>query len=641
MRGVLGVVLVLLLTMLAGCYESPADEDPSGAPDPSFPPRSNDRAKPVVLLHGFNLNPMDPSAPQSDPSAWLNTKVLLAQQGWTGPILTYGYYGCDVGFDRHVSNHGSHAGAGHSDQACGVNGHDLDTPIQHLAQHFAWAIYDEFGANWQCVDTVAHSMGGLVLRYALHGVEEGLPGFPPELCVEDAITLGSPHYGAGLLGELCAAFLAYTQCLQMTDYGGFLTELATSASTPSGSAKTDWTTVGSRGDEVVYFGSAVSMESHQKILFLDTVISHVGGGGYQLAPLDGLHRVRYFDASNGGLIMTQAPAPLAWTAEALEHDSYRFASGSPAPVPRALRLSPSQSQGGVIPGQSVTFEAGCQNAQADLLGGEWWTRSGSGAWIPEGFDSVQIAATPWTKTRTFTFTNPGAYGIQFVCLNDSLAKDTVEWIIEADPSHNDAPTAGRVSPAQASGTLNQQTLGFEGTCANPNSDLHKAEWQVQTPGSGWTLWKEDTVQVHAHPWRTTTSISFTTEGDHIVRLECTDAYGATSHVDWTIRYERPAGPTAFRYAPTASSGSVAAGQSVEFEAGCSNPNGNLERGEWWTKVDNAAWELEKQDYVQWDSDPWIKTREYTFGQIGSYGIKFRCVNIDGGEGSVEWSVTAQ
>lgn len=641
MRGVACVALILLTTTLAGCATFPEDADPATDADPSFPPRSNDRTKPVALLHGFNLNILNPSTPQSDPSAWTATQALLAQEGWTGPILTYGYYGCDVGFDRHVSDHGTHEGPGHANEACRPNGHDLDASIEHLAQHFAWAIYDEFGAQWQCIDTVAHSMGGLILRYALHGVEQGLPGFPPELCIEDAITMGTPHNGAGLLGGLCAEFLGYTQCRQMTDYQGFLYTLATSAPTPQGTAQTDWTTIGSRGDSVVYFDSAVAMQSHQKVLFLDSIIAHVGATGYQLAGLDSAHRVRYFDASNGGLVMMQGPAPLAWAVEALELDSYRFAQGIAPPAPQALRSTPPQSEGGVIPGQTVTFEAGCQNAQSTLLGGEWWTRAGEGAWTPEGFDAVQIDTTPWMKSRSFTFDTPGTYGIRFTCLNEFLATSTVEWTIDADAAYNDEPTAQRVAPAQAAGTLNQASLYFEGTCANPNSDLAKAQWQIQAPGAEWALWKEDTVQFHADPWTTSTTITFSQEGDHTVRLLCTDTYGATAQVDWTIRYEKPPGPTAYRYAPTVASGTVEAGQTVEFEAGCSNPNGDLERGEWWTRMGSNPWQMENQDYVQWSSDPWTKTREYTFPDPGSYGIQFRCINSDGGEGSVEWDVTAE
>ena len=78
MRGAASIALALVLTALAGCASIPDDSDLPGKGEPSFPPRSNDRAKPVLLLHGFNLNLINPDAPSSDPSAWTTMKTFLA-----------------------------------------------------------------------------------------------------------------------------------------------------------------------------------------------------------------------------------------------------------------------------------------------------------------------------------------------------------------------------------------------------------------------------------------------------------------------------------------------------------------------------------------------------------------------------------
>ncbi len=85
--------------------------------------------------------------------------------------------------------------------------HSNNTSIRHLAWHLANYIATNFTARDLVVDVVAHSMGGLMIRYAL--AKQGVDSFP-RLKVEDVVTLGSPHNGASF-----AALMGTTQGAEM------------------------------------------------------------------------------------------------------------------------------------------------------------------------------------------------------------------------------------------------------------------------------------------------------------------------------------------------------------------------------------------------------------------------------------------
>lgn len=615
--------VVLLVAGLAGCVGGPGEGPGSNEPD--FPSRSDNQSKPVLLLHGFNI------AGNSDATTWNYARAYLTSVGFTGPIQSVAYYGCDAGFDLDSSMYGPHDGSG--GDSCGFGGHSTDTGIQHLAQHFAWMVHDLYAVNWQCVDVLAHSMGGLVLRLALDGVERGVTGFPPEMCVEDAVTMGTPHAGAGLGGSFCAGLLGYVQCQQMTS-PDFLNSIAQQAPRPMGSHVTDWTTIGSVADGIITWDSAKQMAA-ASITFLST-IDHTGAYGYQLIdPL--LTQPVQIDDGTPRVIL-DAPGPLSWAATALESTTFTPA-GESAPLPVVTAQKPAANVL-AIPGQSIEFQGACQNENYDTLGGQWWTRSGTGPWHGEAFDKVNLNASPWVKSQTYQFPSEGEWSVKFVCVNQWLGEASVQWGVSVDVSNNDVPTALRVSPAQSSGTLQGRQLYVEATCSNPNHDLSGARWAYRQSAGAWTTLADDTVQFHADPWMTNTNVNFPGDGTYEVRATCIDDYGASSEVVWAITVQAPPGPTAYRYSPNTASGSVSQGQTIEFQAGCSNPNGDLERGEWWAKDGGGVWTLESTDTVNWASDPWEKSRSYTFSGTGQYGVEFRCINEDGGTGAVTWAISS-
>jgi len=207
--------------------------------------RSDNRAKPVMFIHGINRNNPASSDCEHDFSA-----MRTAFRGWghTAELATVGYYHHDRGCDFSIALHGSHSTHyGGSAEHTNDGGHSADTDIRHLGYHLAWTLWNRHSRHGRSVDVVAHSMGGLITRYALAQTERGHPDFPPYLRVEDAVTLGTPHGGARWYSIGCA----YDQCDQMRAGSSLLRWLESNAWEPDGLGGTDWSTMGSDDDSAV------------------------------------------------------------------------------------------------------------------------------------------------------------------------------------------------------------------------------------------------------------------------------------------------------------------------------------------------------------------------------------------------------
>ncbi|HXC49606.1 MAG TPA: hypothetical protein VN634_01860 [Candidatus Limnocylindrales bacterium] len=219
----------------------------------------------VLLLHGrqchANYTSNDKNHMQTD--WWRNADSTLESLGWSGSgisVIKMGYYSdtytvngasnYDVWALKHwkgsasgnTSNHNLHFDR----TGCHVKwsgdadwSHTGKCDIRHLAYHVAWAIYNKYTSNGESVDVVAHSMGGLVIRYALQQVQAGHADFPPSLMIEDVVTVSTPHGGINptLNGWDCDDF----QTSQMAVGSTFLTSLS---SHPAGTGGTDWTAIG-------------------------------------------------------------------------------------------------------------------------------------------------------------------------------------------------------------------------------------------------------------------------------------------------------------------------------------------------------------------------------------------------------------
>ncbi|HLF16824.1 MAG TPA: hypothetical protein VI796_05270 [Candidatus Thermoplasmatota archaeon] len=261
-----------------------------------------DRVEPIMFVHGIDIDPV-----WTEGSPWGEFRWKLEEWGWTGPNVEWGYYECDNenihGFKYYgemIDHHPLHSGHPHStpdvddgggnhdgDANCGGvpsdTAHDPDTSIRHLGVHWAWAVYDHY---WNpngdlevpaptCVKAVGHSMGGLIIRYAIQHI--GDPGFPPSLCVSDVVTLGTPHDGALERYSMCG----WTQCNEMNHGSGFLRGLGADQNPQTAPGDTDWTVMGSFGDDSVGAYNAVhNIQAPHEILFRENV-DHMGTAGWK------------------------------------------------------------------------------------------------------------------------------------------------------------------------------------------------------------------------------------------------------------------------------------------------------------------------------------------------------------------------
>lgn len=233
---------------------------------------SSAKGKPIVLVHGFAH---DSGNDCND--TWDHLRDALNNTyGWGGdgtPIVDVAYYKYDTRCAHSIDHHGSHRYVKGTDWRSWTHvkkadgsccAHTADTPIEHLSFHLAWYIDAHFDAKGQCIEAIAHSMGGVVLRYAIAQVENGHNRFPVSICVEDVVTFASPHAGTETLWQsLCDKY----QCEQMdgrldcrvADSDGnrlrsisdFVWWLRNHALDPDATGGTQWTVMGSQNDDTV------------------------------------------------------------------------------------------------------------------------------------------------------------------------------------------------------------------------------------------------------------------------------------------------------------------------------------------------------------------------------------------------------
>ena len=236
---------------------------------------ANGRDKPVVFVHG--VNPFGGFG-YPCPASWGPMHDAFEQWGWNGlPLVGMKYYAgdsfCEDDLDHHGS-HNTHYGNNNwwsfrfNHARFNPNSHSNHTPIEHLGYHLAWTIYDHYTSQGQEVDLVGHSMGGLIIRYALTKQEEQHPDFPPELKVEDVATLETPHAGVSL-----TIFCGWSkQCREMFPGSSFLEDLGDNPQVGNG---TDWTTIGSYHDPLVPAESAVAMGAAHRLKYSAPFYEHL------------------------------------------------------------------------------------------------------------------------------------------------------------------------------------------------------------------------------------------------------------------------------------------------------------------------------------------------------------------------------
>ncbi len=283
-------VAVLTVSMVLTMVVQHATATPANA-------RTDDASKPTIFLHGYNGTNCE--------ADWGFLIDRLRANGWTGgfyipkyssadtscttrPNTVMGCMGC---FGDHTHWFG-HTGTSHSN----------NTSIRHLAWHLANYISTNWSARGIAVDVVAHSMGGLLIRYALS--KQGVDSFP-RLLVEDVITLGTPHSGASF-----AALTGSTQGAEMEPSSTLIAWLKTWGMNPQGTGGTDWTAVGSHGDLIVQETSATAMSVPHRWRYT-TSPNWILHSGYMKSSAPGsTRRAQYPCVSNPGWCETSTYWPV-------------------------------------------------------------------------------------------------------------------------------------------------------------------------------------------------------------------------------------------------------------------------------------------------------------------------------------------
>ena len=277
-----------------------------------------DQSKPGVFVHSYEND----SGANCD-VIWNDMKKALAEQGWTGPLIDLSYYVNDAGCGSSINQDGSHSthyASGHSD-----GGHTTGTNIRHLGYHLAWWIYDHYGKSGQCIEAVGHSMGGLIIRYAIAQVDNGNPDFPPSICVEDVVTLGTPHAGTPWAWG-CSSL----QCVQMrgnvlcdgASASAFIQWLRAYAWDPDGVGGSQWTLLGSQADLTVPSNCALrNMAAYGRTKYL--LSSGVSHAEYiHLTSENDTADVSYKRGSSDWTTDYTSPWPVKWSRLALSETTW-------------------------------------------------------------------------------------------------------------------------------------------------------------------------------------------------------------------------------------------------------------------------------------------------------------------------------
>ncbi|MFF3327825.1 esterase/lipase family protein [Streptomyces sp. NPDC002889] len=223
----LGVVALCLATIAGGAAGAAAD------PGETPPPRNNSSNETVYLVKGFNPDPTSDGV--SCNARWKYLINASKRWGWKKKQFTQvgfykGDYNCDINL---ASSDGT-----------------WELGLEELGRRLAWNIYLNHSVKGESVDLVGHSMGGLIIRAAVLGTQQHKKDWPDYIYVEDAVTLGTPHYGTFNADVCVDTFPTAQQCEDITP-GSYFSNWLTDAKVPQSRQGTDWTFIGSQADESV------------------------------------------------------------------------------------------------------------------------------------------------------------------------------------------------------------------------------------------------------------------------------------------------------------------------------------------------------------------------------------------------------
>lgn len=214
------------------------------------------QTQPVLFVHGINL-----ASNSTDCGADFDTMIgTMRSLGFSGPMVRVGYYAGDVNCDASLRGFSPYA--------------DGDS-WKRIAQAFSWYVYDTYTKNGKAVNAVGYSMGGLIIRGAIHGSQSGETGFSPPINVSQAATMGTPHHGS----PYAVACISAVQCASLRLGHPDITWLDGDCY-PQGSAGTLWTVIGSNDDAVVPWQSALYLCTFVDRKTVFETVTHIGNTNY-------------------------------------------------------------------------------------------------------------------------------------------------------------------------------------------------------------------------------------------------------------------------------------------------------------------------------------------------------------------------
>ncbi len=219
------------------------------------PPRAPAKDHAIIFVHGYSAL----GAGNDCNGNFGSLKTALRANGFTGPMVTVGYYDSDRNCDVNLRSWGSI---------------DNSTSWKDLSKVFSKYVYETYTKKGVPVDLVGHSMGGLMTRGAVQGAQARESGFSPPLDVEDSITFAAPFQGAAWFSSGCL----FGQCSQLKPGAGDIKWLLTNGA-PQGVNGTDWTAFGSTSDDTVPDASAlaIGVPATRKILYTNVEHSQYMG----------------------------------------------------------------------------------------------------------------------------------------------------------------------------------------------------------------------------------------------------------------------------------------------------------------------------------------------------------------------------
>ena len=278
----------LLATMVAASGLVLAPASPAAA---ATPRRSDGLNEPIYWVHGIQIAPN--GHPKADCVQWHPAVNAFKTRGASGKQHTVAYYKNDVRCNTRVASYENGAG------------------IKEFGRKMAWDIYNQYSSKGKSVDVVAHSMGGLIIRAAITGVQKKTKSWPPYLYVEDVVTFGTPHTGTSW-----ARGYNTQQAKDMRPGSSFLKWLNKNPQSKQG---TDWTLIGSEDDKVVPWKSAVSTSGSAAgyLAAGHKVVFHKGQGlGHSdtYKKTSGKFKSRYWNKraeKSGWITQTRGESPVA------------------------------------------------------------------------------------------------------------------------------------------------------------------------------------------------------------------------------------------------------------------------------------------------------------------------------------------